>query len=136
MIFVLDASVIISSLLSKRGDTEILLKEIFENQKGGKDKIYVPQLFYFEAANGLRFSLNNEAQSRLVFQKICALPLEIFNLQNMQLNEIIQLSYRNKTTVYDSSYHYSAILLGGTFLTCDSDYYKKAKHIGNIKFIN
>jgi len=43
------------------------------------------------------------------------------------------MAYFLKASFYDTSYHFLAKLLKGDFITCDTEYFKKAKKLGNIK---
>lgn len=40
-----------------------------------------------------------------------------------------------KVSFYDTVYHALALKFGGTFITADEDYYKKAKKLGGIKLL-
>jgi len=42
-------------------------------------------------------------------------------------------AYFLKASFYDTSYHVLAKLLKGDFITCDIEYFKKAKELGKIK---
>lgn len=54
----------------------------------------------------------------------------------VQIKGVLELAYDLGTTVYDASYHYLARFLDAVFLTCDKEYYEKAKNIGNIELID
>jgi len=43
------------------------------------------------------------------------------------------MAYFLKTSFYDTSYHFLAKLLKRDFITCDTEYFKKAEKLGNIE---
>lgn len=133
---VIDASVILGYLLQKNGKiverTETLLKKF----KKGEVEIHAPQLLFTEVANGLRFSLKDENSAASQFEKYAKLKINYPSFSEVQMKEIIKLSYKLRTTVYDTSYHFLAIMLNGTFLTCDKEYFVKAKHLGKIELVD
>jgi predicted nucleic acid-binding protein len=88
-----------------------------------------------EVANGLRFTLNDSEIGRKIFADFSRLPLEYFDLKPNQIKEILNLAYRVEATVYDTSYHFLARLLGGELLTCDREYFEKAQSLGSINFV-
>jgi predicted nucleic acid-binding protein len=86
-----------------------------------------------EVANGLRFGISDPTGAQPILAKFFEIPIHYFFLTPEQTSEIVSLSYGLSTTVYDTSYHFLARLLGATFITCDRAYYQKAKALGNIE---
>ncbi len=89
-------------------------------------------LVRLEFANGLRFLDCSQEQAVLSFEKMIDLPISIFDIKSSHVLEAMKQAFVTKTTVYDCAYHYAAILLDGIFITCDKEYYKKAKDLKHI----
>lgn len=132
-IYVLDASVVLTFLLSKSRLAEKEFIKILKQARVGKAKLYSSYLLPLEVGNGLRYSLSDEVLADEVFQKFLNLPIEFFVFSSPHYSKILQLSYFFQTSFYDTSYHFLAKLLKGDFVTCDVEYFKKAKKLGNIK---
>lgn len=133
--FILDASVVLTFLSEKRVSIAKEFEKILKDAKDGKARLYSTYLLPLEIGNGLRFSLKDEELACQSFKKILNLPIELIALSSSQLTKILKLSFQFKTSFYDTSYHFLARVLKGTFLTCDSNYFKKAKEFGNIKLL-
>lgn len=134
-IFVLDASVMVNYLLTLNSHVVAEVSSILEEARQGKVSLQSSYLLPFEAGNALRYSSLAPDQARAALEKLSALPLNYFVFNAPQLNEILEKSSLLKTTFYDTSYHFLALLLGGTFLTADQDYFKKAKKLGRIELV-
>lgn len=134
-VYVLDASVILTFLLGKNRSAEKKFIKFLNQVRNGKAKFQSGYLLPLEIANGLRYSLADENLAIEVFQKFSALPIDYFSFSSAQLTRILQLSYLFKASFYDTSYHFLAKLLKGTFLTCDARYFKKAKGYGHIEIM-
>jgi len=133
--YILDASVILTFLLGnnlKLNKSFITLLK--ENQKGN-NQLYSIALLPLEVGNGLRYSLDEENLAKEALVKFLKLPVKLFSLTEAHYQKILLLSYQLKTSFYDTSYHWTAKLLKGIFLTCDKDYFKKAKQLGSIKLL-
>lgn len=135
-IYILDASVILSFLLSESKtvahNIQLLLKEAQQN----KNKLYSSCLLRLEVGNGLRYTIKEPEISKNAFSKFLVLPITYFDLTTIHYQKTLTLSYQLKTSFYDTSYHVLAQILSGIFLTCDNKYYQRAKNIGGIKFLN
>ncbi|MFV1917429.1 MAG: type II toxin-antitoxin system VapC family toxin [Patescibacteria group bacterium] len=135
--YVLDASVVLCYLLEEKTsvvkEVEVLLTDI---QKAGKTKLFSSFLLPLEVGNGLRFTLKDEKLAEEVFGIFLGLPIEYLNLSNVQLKRTLFQSYELKTTFYDTSYHLLAKSRNAIFVTCDESYYKKAKELGNVVFLD
>ena len=131
--YILDASVILTFLLKSNSSVEKNFVKILKEVNTKKAKLYSSYLLPLEIGNGLRFTLKNELVSEEVLQKFLRLPIKYFIFSAAHYAKILELSYLFKTSFYDTSYHFLAKLLKGTFLTCDTKYFKKAKDFGNIK---
>jgi len=133
--YVFDASVLLRAILDKEEKAARKVKEIFSEVGSKKAEAYSSSFLVLEFANGVRFSLNDSSYALLVWERFAELPINFFSFNQNHLQEILKLSYQLNTTVYDTSYHFLAKLLGGTFVTCDKQYYQKAKKLGDIVFI-
>jgi len=134
-IYLLDASVMLISLLEKDTKRAGKAKEIFRGSEKGHFKLCVLPLTIFEVANGLRFSLKDQTLAEQILGKFQQLPLEVIPLTTSAVTEALRLSYSLKATVYDASYHVAAKMLEATFLTGDSQYFAAAKSLGNIELL-
>lgn len=134
-IFVLDASVTVNYLLTLDSHVIAKVSAILEEARQGKASLHSSYLLPFEAGNALRYSSLAPDQARAALGKLSALPLNYFIFNAPQINEILEKSFLIKTTFYDTSYHFLALLLDGAFLTADRAYFKKAKHLGHIELV-
>ncbi len=133
-IFVIDASIVLNSLLDKNKKASEKFRTILEDNLL-KTKIYSPGFLTLEVSNGLRFSTKDKKESISILEKYLNLPINFFSFTSAHILEILRLSYQTQTTVYDSSYHFLALILNGKFLTCDKDYYEKAKELGGVELV-
>jgi len=93
-------------------------------------------LLPFEVANALRFNIKDPTLAIKTYEVFSRLPIDITPLSAGQLGEALVASYRFATTLYDTSYHLLAKLMGATFITCDREYFKKADSWGSIELWN
>jgi len=131
--YVIDASVVLNMILKEDMRSAKVFQDLIDKAKKNKIKLYSTAFFRHEVANGLRFSDKKTWEVLEIWEKFMKLPIECVELERNFLGSVANLSYKLKTTVYDTSYHYLAIVLNGTFLTRDKKYYAKAKKLGNIK---
>ena len=134
-VYILDASVVVRYLL---GSSENLVRRFSSLLRGAKDRkveLSSSLLLSLEVCNSLRFSLNERKELEEVLSKFFKLPIRYLRLTNTQLIEASVISHNLGTTVYDTSYHVLAKAQNAVFLTCDEDYYKKAKSLGDIELI-
>lgn len=127
--YIIDASVLVSSLMGNRPEIRRRFGKLFADKKS---KITSIPLVRLEFANGLRFSGCSQEQAVEAFEKMIDLPISIFDIKPIHILEAMKQAFATRTTVYDCSYHYAAILLNGTFVTCDKEYYRKAKSLKHI----
>ena len=133
--YVLDASVILTFLLGENQKVGKKFTEILKQSKSGKAKLYSTYLLPMEIGNGLRYSLTDNKLASEIFLKFSRLPIQFSSLTPTQLLKILKLSYLYKTSFYDTSYHFLAKFLKGTFLTTDNEYFKRAKNFGQIELL-
>ncbi|MEK7168495.1 MAG: type II toxin-antitoxin system VapC family toxin [Patescibacteria group bacterium] len=133
--YVLDASIILVSLLeSRKGVLDKINTYLFDIQKV-KLKALSVDFLKTEVANGLRFGLSDPEKATKFFNSFLSLPIKYEKLDTPLYEEAIYLAFKYKTTIYDTLYHVLAKAQNAVFLTCDEDYYKKAKDLGDIELI-
>lgn len=133
--YVVDASVILTSLLQTRFDVLKKVNKYFTLLAKGEIKMISTNFLKTEVANGLRFNLKDAEMAVKFFNDFCDLPIEIHKLSASLYEEGIYKSFKYNTTVYDTLYHILALDQRAVFLTCDEDYYKKAKRLGDIELV-
>lgn len=129
--YILDASFLVNVLAGEGGKKPT---EFFE--KISREEIYSLPLSFWEVANALRFKLPVQSEARELFARFKALPIKFLPLGLEQMDEVLEMAYQVRGTVYDVSYHFLARSLGGTLITCDEKYFKKAKKLGGIELIS
>jgi len=134
--YIIDSSIVLRSLLLPDSRVAKRLKRIDGEVEHGEAKIYAPQLLVTEVANGLRFSETSVDKAQGILRDFFDFELTYFELSNVNILGILNLSYELGTTVYDTTYHYLAMMLEGRFITCDKAYHKAAKHLGNIELLD
>lgn len=127
--YIVDASVLISSLMGDKPGIRRLFGKLFADKKA---KIMSIPLVKLEFANGLRFLGCTQDQAVAAFEKMSDLPISIFDIKDSHVLEAMKQAFGTKTTVYDCAYHYAAILLNGIFVTCDKAYYRKANNLKHM----
>lgn len=133
--YIFDASLVMAVILKENDQAISFVKKIEREIKNGKAKIIVPSFLLLELSNALRFKIINKDKAERAFLSFFKIPVSLENFAVEQVKEIQGKAYEMGTTVYDTSYHYLAKMLDGTFITCDRNYFGKAKLWGNIKLI-
>ncbi|MBI1872140.1 type II toxin-antitoxin system VapC family toxin [Candidatus Collierbacteria bacterium] len=131
--YVIDASIILRSLLNESSDIAEKFKKILTDVAHNHAKVFSHHLISAEVANGLRFTLKDKETAVDTFKKFARIPLTILSPTKAQQEKTLSLSYDLNTTIYDTSYHVLAKSHGAIFLTCDHDYFKKAKSLKGIE---
>lgn len=135
-IYVVDASILLTALLEENESVSRKIKEIFREVQAKKTQMYSSNLLPLEMANGLRFTIKDKKLSEEVFGRFSSLPIILFNLKVEHVNRVLELAYNLGTSVYDTSYHLLAKMLRGTFLTCDGEYFEKARGLKSIELVD
>lgn len=133
--YVLDASLAIAVMLKENFKATAFVKKIQKEINQGKSKIIAPQFLLLEVANALRFRIPKKEESQKVLKDFSKIPISFQEFNASQIAEIQNFAYEFNTTVYDTTYHYLAKILDGTFVTCDRAYFQKSKSWGNIKIL-
>lgn len=129
-LIVIDASVFVTEIFGKAKRTGTNLQQLLRDTT-----IQVSLLSFtaLEFANGVRFSTRDTQMAEDAIKKFTALNIPVIPITTADVAAVTALSYQLGTTVYDTAYHYIAILNKGRFITCDAAYYKKASHLGHIE---
>ena len=131
--YVVDASLILKSLLGEDSGVAKKFAGLLKKVKVGEVEIFSHHLIVLEVANGLRFTLKDKDLALEIFETFLQLPFKIISLSNTQQVKTLGLSYDLGTTTYDTSYHVLAKSRGAVFVTSDGDYYKKAKQLNGVE---
>lgn len=134
-IFVIDASVVISVLLEENRKIKKFFVDILEEAKLGKSAVFSLTLLPLEVGNALCFKALNSERRVSSLKLFHQLPIRFMTLEPDQVDNVLEQAVGTGTTVYDTAYHYLAKDLGGTFLTCDKEYFQKAKKLGGIELV-
>ena len=99
---------------------------------GGACQIVVPTLWAFEVGNVLGMKHAATAADMLQAMFDLEMPEEPLREYTAQ---IFRLMREYHVTCYDAAYHGLAILRGGTMLTADRHYVKKAARAGRLRLL-
>lgn len=127
---IIDASVLITAIIGKNAHIQVRLQHLLREQPS---LVHVLPFTIVEFANGVRFSTRDIPTAIHAIERFTALALPVIELAPVDIHAITKLSYQLNTTVYDTSYHYGALMHEGVFITCDSGYFKKSSRLGHIE---
>ncbi len=132
-IVIVDASVLLTAIIGDKRKAERQLRTILDDKTRS---VSILPFTPIEFANGVRFSIRDVSIAKQALKRFSALTLPVVPIVSQDVHAIMELSYRLYTTVYDTSYHYVALIHEGLFITCDRSYYKKASRLGHIELWN
>jgi predicted nucleic acid-binding protein len=129
-VIVPDASVLLKWVLESddENDRDLALA-LKESWLSGACQVLVPPPWVYEVGNILGIKRPEKAKELL--RGMVDLELEE-RVPDIYLDGIYRLMSRYRVTFYDAAYHGLAIHVGGTFLTSDESYVKKASAAGDI----
>lgn len=130
-IVISDASVLLTALFGTNDRIATRLDRLLHDKTS---EVRMLPFTAVEFANGVRFSTRERDIAKQAIDKFTALDIPVVTIASAEISIITDLSYRLNTTVYDTSYHYVALMHEGVFITCDQSYYKKASQLGHIEF--
>lgn len=133
--FVLDASAIVTYSLAANKKTESILRPLIKKARDNLIRLFTSPVFYSESANAIRFEINDFEEAKKILRQILRIPVNLVSITPIQYQAVLKISYENKTTVYDSLYHFIALGRNATLLTCDKKYFQAAKHLNHIRYI-
>ena len=79
-------------------------RELLKNHIEKKIKIIVPDLFFYEVLNALRFNKNSEKYLKKVALDLESFELEIINVSLPLLEKSVENSVKYNLTIYDAVY--------------------------------
>jgi predicted nucleic acid-binding protein len=132
--YVFDASFILAAYLDDRSDVREKIADIFKEVEHKRSEVYITSFFLFEIANVLRYTIQDTDKGEKIFNTIANIPWKMHTLNRGDYLSVIRMAQKQNTSVYDAAYHYVAIYIDGTFLTCDKKYKKKAEKM-NIELV-
>jgi len=97
---------------------------------GGKIKLLVPELWYYEVGNTL--SRKYPGHADILLRSLLNMELECPEPEPCWQAGVIQLVTSFHVTFYDASYHALARNRGGVFVTSDEKYIQKSSAAGHI----
>ncbi len=133
--YVVDASIILTEILESRKEIADQIKEYLISAEKEKIELFSTVFLKMEVANGIGFNEKDIPKASRLLKVFFKLPIRFITIDNVIYEESLSTSYKLGTTVYDTSYHILAKAQNATFLTCDENYYKKAKSLGDIELI-
>ncbi len=133
--YVVDASVVLRGILEVKKAVVDEIREYFVQAEGNKLELHSQSFLKMEVANGIRFNEKDASKSTKLLDVFFKLPIKFVDLNQTLYEESLLISYKLGTTVYDTSYHILAKAHGAVFLTCDEEYYRKAKALGDVELI-
>jgi|SRR3989339_1225139 len=133
--YVIDASVVLVGILESRKGLVEKTRSLFLMAKEDGCELISSQFLKIEVSNGIRFNERDVDKANRLLNGFFNLPINFVSLSKSLYEQSLSSSYKLGTTVYDTSYHILAKAQGATFLTCDEEYYKKAKSIGDIELL-
>lgn len=133
--YVIDASVVLSYLLSEDKNIEKQVKNLLIKTQEEETELYSSKLLKLEVGNGLRFSLTDKNLAEKTYQSFLKLPIKYACISEVVYIKTLSVAFKYNTSFYDASYHLLAKTLKAQFLTCDKKYYKKAKSLGGIELV-
>lgn len=129
-VVIIDASILLASTIGDNERIDQKLRDILHDKTRSASILSFTTM---EFANGVRFSTRDLPLAKQALERFTALSLPMRDLTPTDIQAIIELSYTLGTTVYDTAYHYAAIMHDGTFITCDRGYHNKASSLGHIE---
>lgn len=137
MNYIVDASVILQSILQENCQTHEWLAETLLRQEVEKTNqfLFSSTFLPLGVANGLRFSLKETSQLSKAIRRFNRLPIELIEVNQGLVKESLFKAKQLNTTVYDTSYHLLALKRDAVFVTADKQYFAKARGLGSIELL-
>lgn len=133
--YLIDASVVLKSIFKESGSVAKRFEKVLEEASRMKAEVISSKFLIMEVTNGIRFSEKDRVVSEKYLEAFLELPIKYLTLSKEQYKKALEVSYELGTTVYDTSYHILSKAHNAIFLTCDEDYYLKAKNLGDIELV-
>ena len=130
--YIIDASLIVTSLSDKSGQVNKKLQSLLSNRG---TQLLSTVFLDFEVANAIRFLDRDIMRVKNYLDAFFELPIKKVDLSKGQIQKVVNMSFTNGTTVYDASYHFLAISRDGIFVTCNHEYFQKSHHLNHIQLL-
>ena len=134
-VYVVDASIVLQTSLNESESVKIFFGKLLKDAEQDKIILISSKLLPIEVANGLRYGIKDKEELIDTFRDFLKTPIKTLVLTNVQKEKTLEIAFDLGTTVYDTSYHVLAKAHNAVFLTCDQEYYKRAKELGDIELI-
>jgi len=126
-----DASVLLKWVLPPANEHHVEQAiAIRDGLLGGKIRLLVPALWYYEVGNTLSRKYPNYADALL--SSLINMDMESPPPDQATQTATVQLVSRFQVTFYDAAYHALAIKQNGVFVTADEKYLQKVASVGHI----
>ncbi len=133
--YLIDASVVLKSILKEDDSVAKKIGVILQGATEGSVEVISSKFLILEVANGIRFGEKDAISAKKYLEVFLKLPIKYLSCSKEQHKKALEVSYDLGTTVYDTSYHILSKAHNAIFLTCDEDYYSKAKSLGDIELV-
>ncbi len=133
--YVIDASVVINSLIENNRDVRFSCKKIVDYCKDPKVKVFAPDSLKQEVANVLLMAVKDVDKARTFFDTFLDFKITYIRIDDSLLKKTLEIASAVHDTVYDATYHSLALSRSATFLTCDQKYFERAKGWGGVKVV-
>lgn len=133
--YVIDASVVINSLIENNRDVRFSCKKIVDYCKDPKVKVFAPDSLKQEVANVLLMAVKDVDKASTFFDTFLDFKITYIRIDDSLLKKALEIASAVHDTVYDATYHAVAIIRGATYLTCDKKYFERAKEWGSIELV-
>ena len=134
-VYVVDASIVLQTSLNESESVKIFFGKLLKDAEQDKIILISSKLLPIEVANGLRYGIKDKEELIDTFRDFLKTPIKTLVLTNVQKEKTLEIAFDLGTTVYDTSYHVLAKAHNAVLLTCDQEYYKRAKELGDIELI-
>jgi len=128
-----DASVIIKWAVPPDNEAHVEQALALRREIVWKNRpVRLPALWFYEVGNILARRFPDQAQAQMA--GLLALEMQEQDLASL-LEPALDLARRYGVTFYDASYHATALINDGLFITSDQRYLEKAAAAGHILFL-
>lgn len=133
--YVIDASFLVEAC-TVRGNARREMKALLAASKKGQAELLAPDLLLYEVASAFSAGPYQPEQLDLLYRHLQLLQITSIGPSLARLRYAMETAKKNKTSVYQMSYHQLAIVRGAIFLTCNAQYFALAKELGSIELVS
>lgn len=131
---VLDASVLLKTILPDEKNGQELALNLFEKYSKSLMNIVEPIFWVFEIGNTVARKLPIK-KAQIAFKFLLTQQFKTHYFNDLELLEITKFSSFHQVSFYDASYHLLAHFTNSIFVTADKKYYQKFKTDKKIKLL-